>query len=161
MTLPDIDDLDSLGGAKANAHPVEDPTTDLDAGDHNKIATNVAGATQVLPRAWIRLTMAASTGALVLLAHRSVWGNGVSVQPTLTFVSTGRVRIAWPQTVTDALNEEHTTALVSGDASHESLTDDLTVNVVPFSAYEMDVLVRLAGTLNNAVGVNVLVKAYG
>ena len=108
MVLPDIDDVDSLGGQKQNQHPVEDPTTDLDAADHNAIVANVAAATHTNIRAWMRFTTAATTGALVLEDHDSVWGNAIGVAPTMARVSAGVFDITWPAAVVDELGVSHT-----------------------------------------------------
>jgi hypothetical protein len=107
--VPDIDDFTATyGGAKSNYWPVEDPTTDEDAAVRNLYAMNVAYMTGMCPRAWVRFTGAATTGAMILVAHQSLWGNAVGVAPTLARTSAGLYTITWPTTVTDQLGTVHT-----------------------------------------------------
>ncbi len=109
MSLPGIDTLSTYGGKMVNYAPVEDPTTDRDATAANQSYASTAAMTHTAPRAWARITMAATTGAMVLVAHDAVWGT--SVAPTFAHVSTGVFTITWPVTVTDELGTTQTVSL--------------------------------------------------
>jgi hypothetical protein len=85
---------------------------------------NVAGMTQVLPRAMVRLTTA-NTGAPTdpgSNVHYAVWGNTAGVKPVVARSSAGVFTITWPTTVTDALAVVHTLALFTGWANVEGAT---------------------------------------
>lgn len=117
MTIPDTDSVNTYGGALNNAGPVEDPTTDRDAGAMNKALASVSGMTHTAVRAIVRFTAAASGGAMVLVSHDAVWGNSNSVAPTLGRTGTGIFTITWPSSVTDELTVSHTVALRYGTSN--------------------------------------------
>jgi hypothetical protein len=122
VTVPDIDNLASLGGILQNYRPVEDPTTDLDAGFGNKTRANAAAMTQTAPRAMVIFTTASTTGGLVLVGHWSLWGNTPTVAPSLARLTTGQYTVTWPATVTDELGVTHTVSLRAAMASTEGTT---------------------------------------
>lgn len=109
MTLPDVDTLDSLGGAKENYGPVEDPVTDRDATLANKAYANTAMSTRTATRAWVRFTADATTPTIT--DHDAVWGK--SVAPTVSHVLVGKYLITWPATVTDEID-----TVAHGQATH-------------------------------------------
>lgn len=129
MTLPDIDDLDSLGGALQDLSPVTDPSTDRSATGANPAYTDTAAMTATAIRAWVSLSINGTTPTLV--AHNSVWGNSLAVQPTLAYTSsTGIFSITWPAIVADAIPNGlpgynaagHTLNLRDGWANAQSVT---------------------------------------
>lgn len=153
MTLPDIDSLDTLGGIKVNSHPVEDPTTDLDADQDNIARADVAGMTHTAFRAFVRFTAATTTGALIRVAHDATWGNSSLVAPTLARSSTGTFTITYATTQTDELNESHTLNLRAAIANAREATH--LVYCAPTSANVVTVRVTdLAGVANDAAGVD-------
>lgn len=102
MPLPGIDSLDSFGGALNNDSPVDDPTTDRDAGQMNTALEDVAGMTHTVARAFARVTLSATAPALTASnGSDATWGN--SVPPVPTRSGTGVVVLTWPATVTDEL----------------------------------------------------------
>jgi hypothetical protein len=105
MPLPSIDDLDTYGGIKVNYSDPVDPETDLDATQFNSLSLSVAQGTRTAIRAWVQFTGHASTPTLV--SHDSVWGNAVSVQPTIATSGTNVYTITFPSTVDDALGDTH------------------------------------------------------
>jgi hypothetical protein len=153
MTLPDVDSLAILGGALQNYAPVEDPTTDLDAGADNKSRCDVAAMTHTLTRTWVNFQAAATTGAMVLVAHDSVWGNTAPVTPTLARTSAGIYTITFPTSVTDELGVAHTTNLRAswgnsrGGVTQYTADCSASGNVITAYVYNS------AGTLTDAVGV--------
>ena len=121
MTLPDVDDLASLGGELANYDPVTDPNVELDATYDNKTRANVAGATQTQPRAIVQFACA-TANPMAITSHWAVWGNDPSVAPTVSRSSAGRYQVTWPATVDDELGDTHTVNLVSGQGNAQSGT---------------------------------------
>lgn len=117
MALPDIASLDTYGGALSNyiSAPV-DPTTDRDAGAANEAYSDTAGMTATAVRAWARFTLNGA-GSPVLVSHNANWGGAPAVAPSASHVSTGRLRVTWPATVTDSLGVVHTLSLRDGFAN--------------------------------------------
>lgn len=108
MPLPDVDDIDTLGGSKTNFSEVEDPTTDLDAEEHNVAINDLAMLTHVSTRAWAKITLAATTGAMTLDDHDAMWGDTVGVAPVQARSSGGVYTLTYPTTVLDELGDSHT-----------------------------------------------------
>lgn len=119
MTLPDVDDLATLGGVMENYDPVTDPTVELDAGYDNKTRANIAGATQTLDRVFVQFVSAAAN-PITVQSHNAVWGNTPAVAPTVNRNSAGRYTVTWPTSVTDALGVSHTVGLVGGRGNAQS-----------------------------------------
>jgi hypothetical protein len=115
MTLPAVDALADVGGAKDNYAPVEDPTTDEDADHRNIYAANATAMTQTVARAMCRFVGHAVTPTdPASNVHFAVWGNDVSVKPVVAHSATGVYTITWPTTVTDELLEDHSVNLADG-----------------------------------------------
>lgn len=159
--LPDIPTLaDDLGGVLENYAPVEDPVTDLDAGFDNSSRCNIAMMSHTAPRSWARITLAATTGALVLVAHDAMWGNALAVAPALARTSAGIFTLTYPATVDDELGDEHTVNFRDAWANHRLTSAALFLNVVRTSANVLTLYVRdAAGALTDSVGTNVAVFA--
>lgn len=135
MPLPDVDDYSAtFGGSKQNYSPVEDPTTDEDAGVRNQYVADVAMMTNTVPRGWVRFTAAALTGSMVLVAHNANWGNAALYTPVLARTSAGQYTITLPASPLDALGGAHTTNVRAAWASHRSATAPFFVSSVPTSA---------------------------
>jgi len=114
MVLPAISTIDNYGGELEDFAPVTDPTTDRAAADMNAAMADVAMLGHCGIRAWCRFTAAASTGAMVLVAHDAMWGNTDAVKPTLARSSSGVFTLTWPTSVTDELGDAHTLVLRAG-----------------------------------------------
>lgn len=143
--LPDVDTFATLGGALVNFDPIQDPTTDLDAGADNLTRMNAAAMTHTVGRLWAQVTMA-SGAAPTLVAHDSVWGNAALVAPTFTYVSTGTVTCTWPSTVTD---ENLVTHSVNFRAAYRPSTHGVTLTHA-----QLDIVTANTATLRtyNAAG---------
>lgn len=123
MTLPDTDDLSTLGGAKQNYAPVEDPTVDIDADHHNIATANVAMMTHLATRAACSFETHGTTPVDPSgFVHDACWGSLVGVKPTVTRAALGTFDVQWPASVTDELGETHTVALRRAWASAEGAT---------------------------------------
>jgi len=92
------DSLAGYGGALRDYSPVIDPTTDRPAAGANAGYSATAELTLTGTRAWCQFTVNGSA-APVLVAHAALWGNGVSVQPTLSRTSAGIYVVTWPVNV--------------------------------------------------------------
>lgn len=111
--LPGIATIDTYGGIKQNADPLENRQTDMDAAEWNVMANDCAGMTQTALRSIVRIQLN-STSNPTILGHWSTWGNSPSVIPTVTFTSTGRILFSYPATVTDGNNATQTVIFRDG-----------------------------------------------
>ena len=99
--LPQSNSYQNLGGELADYQPVTDPTTDRAAAAENDAFADVAAMTRMAFRAYVTFTIAATVGTVI--DHDAVWGNDVSVKPTIGYLgSAGGYSITWPASVTDA-----------------------------------------------------------
>lgn len=168
MTLPDIDTIATLGGALQNFAPVEDPTTDLDAGADNASRTNVAMMTHTAVRAMRRFLGHATTPADPVsgFIHDAVWGSSAPVKATVTKGGTGIYPLTWPTTVQDELGVAHTLNLrcarawveITGSVRYSAEARATAGNVV-----EVRVFIdggAGADALNDAAGFNIVVVAW-
>ena len=119
MALPDIASFSDYGGEKQDYSAPEDPTTDRSAAEVNPAFADVAAGTRTAIRAFVQFSFNGAT--LDLIAHDSVWGNGVSVEPTLAVAATGKFRVTFPSSVVDALGETHAVNLRAGWANIENV----------------------------------------
>jgi hypothetical protein len=134
VTLPDTDDIDTLGGVKVNLAPVEDPTTDLDADEDNIQRCDVAMMTHTAIKAWARFTASNATGTMVLVAHDAQWGNGSGVTPTLARSGVGVFTVTFPATVSDELDETHTLNFRAAWGTSRGGATKYFIDVVPTAA---------------------------
>lgn len=163
MTLPDRDTIDTVGGAKRNYGPVEDPTTDRDAIQANKAYANSSMSTRTQPRAWCLFTTSATTPTLE--DDDAVWGNDVDLKPAIARTGTGVFTITWPETVYDEIpsadlgRELHTVNLryakpwVTGATPLHVTATVTAANVVTVRVF------NTAGTLVDAAGAIIGVEA--
>ncbi len=158
MALPAIPDTDTLGGLKVDEHAVEDDATDLGADYWNELITDAAAMAQTSFRAWALVGLAATTGAMSIVAHGAQWGADIAVRPTPSRSSDGVFVLTWPATVTDALDVVHNVSfrgflrpnLDSATLYHAQCASNA-ANSVTFRVWDA------AGSLSNAVGVNALI----
>lgn len=104
MPLPNASTIDTYGGQKADAWPVEDPATTASAANWNDAISDVAGMTHTAVRARIRWTGATYTSGTMTMTIESrdaVWGNAETV--TVTQTAAGVYVLTYPSTITDAL----------------------------------------------------------
>lgn len=104
----DAKDLSDYGGARQDAYPVNDPTTQVSAAYLNRALEDLAQLTRMAPKAIIRWTGTNTTGAVTLNSAdvRTLWGNGLSYAPAVAKVgSTGQYTVTFPTTYTDGLGE--------------------------------------------------------
>lgn len=102
MTLPDIDDSDTFGGADLVDYvqaPV-DTTTDRGANGVNPLVADVAAMTHTITRAWVQFTPA-GTGAPTIQDTDAVWAKTSYVPPTVVRSMTGVYLATWPTQVYD------------------------------------------------------------
>jgi len=146
MTAPDVDTVADYGGALENYAPVEDPTTDQDADAANEWKASTAAMTHTASRAWVRFT--SGDGFVVdpdftsTNSHDSMWGNDLSVRPTLTRTGTGVYELEWPSDVTDELGESHALNFRWAKASLENqaavvCAEPTTVNKATIRLFDM------------------------
>lgn len=160
MALPDVADLDLYGGAKENYMPVEDHLTDEDADDRNEYVSDVAGMTQTACRAWCAFVGNATTPTdPASNVHGAVWGNSLSLKPTVARTGAGVYTVTWPTQITDALGTVRNINLRRPWASVEGSTLYFTTATVTSPNV---VTVRVFNTsfaANDAVGVTLCVFA--
>lgn len=132
MPLPDIDDYTAtFGGSKQNYSPIEDPTTDEDAGIRNQYVADVAMMTNATPRGWARFTASAAPS---LVAHNANWGNAALYAPAIARTAVGVFTVTLPSSALDALGNTHTTNVRDAWVNHRGTGTPFLVNVVPTSA---------------------------
>lgn len=168
MTLPDTDSLSTLGGTLTNFSPVEDPTTDLDAGADNKSRSNVAMVTHTIERACRRFAGHATTPADPAsgFVHDALWGSSGAVKPPVTKGGTGIYVVTWTATQNDELGVAHTLNFRTAQAWVEvSGTTRYFAHARVTAANVVEVRVFIDGgagadTLNDAAGLNIVVKVW-
>lgn len=160
MTLPDSADLATYGGAKTNLSPVEDYSTDEDAGDRNQYVADVAGMTHTACRAWRSFVTSATTPTDPSSAvHDANWGNANGVLAAATRSSTGTFLLTWPTTIVDSLGVTKTINLRRAWCSVEGATP-LFVTATVTSPNVVTVRVySAAGALTDAAGTTLTVFA--
>lgn len=160
MTLPDVDTIDTFGGALEDyGIGIVDPTTDRAAEDGNKAFANVAMMTHTNPRAVCRFVGHATTPTDPTsgLVHDAQWGDAVAVKPTVAKTGTGVYTITWPTDVDDELSESHALNLkaawgqAEGSTAYHVQCSVTSANVVTVYVFDM------AGTANNAAAATISV----
>lgn len=159
MTFPDTDSLDLYGGALKD-YPIAatDATTDRPAASANQAYASVAAMTHTGYRAWARFTAAATTGAMILVAHDAAWGNAGGVAPALARSGTGVFTLTWSTTQTDELNVSHTVNFRAADGQARGATayhvqaGPSSPNVVTVTIYST---AAVPYAVNDAVGVDI------
>lgn len=163
MTLPDKDDIDTLGGIMADYEAVVDPTVDLAAAFHNKAMANIAAMTRTIPQALCRFTGHATTPTdpSTGFVQDSVWGADVIYKPSVVHDSTGVYDLSFPADVLDALGEQHLINFRFAMAWVEGLGTRYHADAVRTSSNEIRVYTyNAAGSANDAVGLNICVVVW-
>ena len=153
MTLPDVDDLDTLGGAFADYDNVEDPTTDLGAAFYNKNNANTAMMTQTAARAictFVGGAVPADPGSGFV--HAAVWGGSAPVKPVVANTGTGVYTVTWPASVNDELAVSHTVNLRRGHTAVEGGTPYITTTEITSANVATVRIFDATGTLSNGAG---------
>lgn len=167
MSLPDIDSLATYGGALSNYFPIEDPTTDLDAGADNQNRCSTAAMTNTAVRAWARFVTSATTPTLAVSnAVGGVWPTIPGNQPVVSRSAQGIFLLTYPTTITDELGVVHTLNLRGARAGGEGTSyipcqaDVTAANVVRITVFAL-----ASGTPNtfaaaDQAGVTISVQAW-
>lgn len=163
MTFPSKDTIGTYGGVLNDYAPVVDASTDRPASGVNQAYGSVAAMTHNAPRAFCRLVLAATTGALALASpypHDAAWGNSVGVQPTLARTSAGVFTITWPASVTDeignsqAVSFRYAIGALEGPNAGDIACSVTSPNVVTLYAF------NVAGAANDFAGVTASVTVF-
>lgn len=163
MTFPAKDTIAGYGGVLNDYAAVVDPTTDRPAAGSNQAYGTAAAMTHNAAKAFARVVLAASTGALALASsngHDAAWGSSAPVVPTLVRTALGVFTITWPATITDEIGAtqsvffRYAQGTVEG-ASAYLLTSSVTAaNVVTLYAW------TTAGAASDLVGVTINLTVY-
>jgi hypothetical protein len=156
--MPDTSTIDDYGGVLVDYSPVVDPTTDREALAMDQALEDCAQMTQTACRAWVRFTLASTTGGLIFLDSNAAWGN--SVLPVLARVGTGIFTVTWPATVIDSLGNAH---MVNLKWAQTTLESGLTFGFIQPSPITVPNQVQInvatsASSPNDYAGTNVLVR---
>lgn len=107
--------LADYGGAKINATPVSNPTTQVDADHLNRQNEDTAQLTRVTWRATVSFPTVAAAAPQTVPASsvqvRTVWGSGAAQKPVVTKTGTGLYTITYATSYTDALSVSESVAL--------------------------------------------------
>lgn len=161
--LPDVDSFATYGGLIQNYAQIEDPSTDRDGPSASIAYMNVAALTQTCVKAWARVTLAASTGAMILLSNDGVWPNIVGNQPAMLRNSAGNFTFTWPTTLLDANGVSHTLSFRAATCTVEGGTwgfSNALVSGASTVTIQMANLVAGVATAADLAGVTVLVAVY-
>lgn len=160
MTLPDKDALSGdYGGARTNAHPVEDPTTDVGAEHLNPVMANVAMMTHTAPRAIVLFTGTTYTSGTVNVTpddHDAMWGSSTGVRPTVGETSAGVYVITWATSQTDELGASHTLNIRFPDCVAYGVST-LVAKVISWTANTITINTYSSGSLNALNGTKIKV----
>ena len=116
MALPDKSTYAAYGGEIAYPAP-EDPTADITSDASDEVRVDCAAMTRMIPRAYVTFTTDGTTCAVV--EHDAVWGNDISIKPTVTVFDVGFYTVTWPSTVVDARGVSRAVNLRRGSATIE------------------------------------------
>jgi hypothetical protein len=163
MSLPDEATLsDTYGGPYTNERPVEDPTTELDAGAASELMSDVAGCTRTVERAWVKfngLTYTSGTQSIPVDDHNANWGGSAGVEPVVVQTAAGIYLITWPATVID---EILVTRTLNIRYPHEPVTIDATLSRGKVSAFTANTIslstFNAAGSANSLNGIPIFVS---
>lgn len=101
-----------FGGAKVDARPVKNPTSQLAAADYSDLAETVAQTTRILDRVIVSFnTSAGGAGVIAVVGNRTVWGNGNTYYPAIAKVSNGVYTVTYNTTYTNSLGVAETVSL--------------------------------------------------
>jgi hypothetical protein len=104
MPLPASSTISNFDGDnKVNNQniPPANQTLDWDNTKLGAAMSDVAGMDQTCPRVIVRMTLASTTGAMVLNSWRAVWQNVTSTAPVIARSTTGVYTITFPTMVSD------------------------------------------------------------
>jgi len=151
MTSPAIDTIQTYGGAFIDAAPVENPQTDLGAGPFTQMSASVAMGTHTFIRGWVQILTSATTPTII--AHDALWGNGVSVTPTLVRTAIGNYSLTIPATINDELGVVHSTN-IRGCWGNVNASGAVTqnINVARNTATQMVISISNSGAASDIAG---------
>lgn len=98
----------------ANAEPVDDPNTELDAAYYARLAEDVAQLTRTAPRAILVWTTKGSGAVGTAVRTKTMWGDTLSFAPTVTRNGPGDYTLTYPATYNDGLVYAETIAWFAG-----------------------------------------------
>ena len=140
MTIPNRDTFADHGGKLRNYHPVEDPTTDLDAAHDNRSRYTSAQASCVMPRAIVSV----ATDTLTILSRQEAWEAASNpVGPVITSPVAGVFRVTYPVSINVEI--EAAPIPLSLMCAHANSRSGNAVYTSLFTANVVDVHVALGG----------------
>lgn len=147
--------------------PPANPVTDWDNTQLAPGICDIAALGQTAPRFFARLTLAATTGALVLLNWKAVWGNVTTTTPVLGRTSQGIFTITLPTTISNEYDASLGTTnnitlnLLAAKASLETNNSQFGFSNASASGNIITInIADNAASLSDLVGKNVFVVAY-
>jgi hypothetical protein len=155
-------DLESYGGAKQNAQPVEDASSEVDATtEWNKVVNDLAQLTHTAPRAILTFPTVAA-GNSTPASTKTFWGNASSEFPTtVTRTGTGAYQITYPASFDDYLENAETVSFYAAHGHVASGTVfglvQCTVSGAVVNVYTLDATFALTDL---TAGTNIVVWIY-
>lgn len=143
--------IDNYGGIFSDAKAVEDPSVEMSAGYHNRLAEDTAQMTRTTVKAWVKVTTVAINGSAPIVAGSSHMGTGSGSLPTAVRTATGRLTITYPATWTDPLGVVETLAFQFALGTVPDLGVDARINCTA-SANAVLVAVRDAAGADSDLG---------
>lgn len=132
--------LGIYGAPYVDATTADNPETDLEADQFNRLAEDAAQGTQTVGRAWVTFTTSAAAPAMLataLVSHNSVWGSGAGQKPTVEKTAQGRYEITYAAAFNDGLGDSEAVAFLHPICQAwqgSDIADDLYAEVVTLSS---------------------------
>ena len=116
-------DIQTYGGEKTDADPVEDPTTDLAASDWNQLINDAAQMTRTAAKVILQFPTISTETNTTPSATKTQWGSGASYYPTTVARSgTGAYTITYPASFVNELGDTETVSFWEATGSVSSAT---------------------------------------
>lgn len=102
-----------FGGAKVDARPINNPTSQLAASNYSDLAETVAEGTRTADRAIVSFATIAAPGAVTATLNRTVWGSGALYTPVLARTGAGVYTVTYSATYVNGLGVTETVNLLT------------------------------------------------
>lgn len=168
MPLPNRSTASTYDAINKINNPNFPPAVQATDWDNTKLAPAISDVVALglpAPRFWARVTLAASTGAMVLVAWQAQWKNVTPTTPVLARNSLGTFTITLPTVVSDeydaslGLTNNITLALQAAQGNLESNTFGF-VNAQASGNVITIYTANSSGSNNDLAGLTIFVVAY-
>lgn len=110
-----------FGGAKVDAEPVANPTSELAANHYSDLAESVAQGTRTIDRAVVSFATALANPITATL-NRTVWGSGALYTPTISRTGAGVYTLTYSASYVNGLGVTETVNLITAHGQVDGAT---------------------------------------